>query len=450
MTKGGSTLRLKYNRQAPGKDGKLNTMQEQAWNDVTTFLLFVEGGVGSGKSHELCMKTIKLSKLNAGVDGGILVPDYAMFKRDVLATMRRISLNSGFELGYNGHGHFFKFPWAKGATVWVFSADTEFPGANLGWATVNEFSIIPLPKIEEIVERRVRLRCPNPQIELVGTPEDKFGWLEEYTEKWTKDAAKEKKDVRFIHGSTELNAWNLRDGYVEKMRRSLDPQAFKLWFEGLRVRSSVDAFYYSFGPQCFRKLGRRQGHLVHAALDFNVGNMHAVLMNVLGQGEEKFVECFDEIVLKNVAADTYAMGEALKKWNGGRVSDMLITCDASGRARKTTGPSDVEALESMGFKVRLKMSNPLMRERQLRANGLMANRRFFIDPEKCPVTRRDLERTTQEKVTLAKFKDPKGIFTHASDAVDYELDHEFPDLDLRGRKKFFQGRQGDVISTQER
>ena len=432
-------VRIAYNRKNP-TTGAVNTMQAEAFADVETFLLFVEGGVGSGKTHELCMKVIKLSKLNAGVDGGILVPDYAMFKRDVLTCMSNIATRSGFDHGYNGHGHYFVFPWAKGSKmVWVFSADTSFPGANLGWGVINEYSIIPLDKIEEFVERRVRLKCPYPQIEAVGTPEDKFGWLEEFIEKWSKKVNKAGKAlVRFVNGSSDMNAHNLRDGYVDQMRDSLDPVSFDLWFKGLRVRSKTNLFYYTFGPANFKKLERREGRLVHVGLDFNVGNMHAVMAHFLGEGEKKTAEVFDEIVLKNVAADTYEMGEAIKKWNGGHMRDILITCDASGQARKTTGASDVQALESMeASRVRLRNVNPLMRERQLRAAGLFSHKRLLIDSAKCPILRRDLERVTQEKISLKKFKDPKGIFTHASDALDYLLDFEFPELpgNLRGRDK---------------
>ena len=80
-----------------------------------------------------------------------------------------------------------------------------------------------------------------------------------------------------------------------------------------------------------------------------------------------------------------------------------------------------------------------MRDRQLRANGLFANRRFTIDPS-CKVLIGDIRRVQQDKVTLGKVKDAKGIFTHASDALDYDLDFEFPDIDLRGRSKFRQGK----------
>src|SRR6185437_8505401 len=103
-------LRITYARMNP-ETKRVNTMQEEAFADVMTFLLFVEGGVGSGKSHEGVMKSIKLSKLNAGVDGGLLVPDYAMFKRDILTIFQRLARKSGFELNYNGHGHYFELPW---------------------------------------------------------------------------------------------------------------------------------------------------------------------------------------------------------------------------------------------------------------------------------------------------------------------------------------------------
>lgn len=418
---------------------EVNVMQEEAFRDTRTFLLFVEAGAGSGKSHEAVMKMFKLSKMNAGVAGGVLVPDYAMFQRDIHSIVEAKSIECGFDLGWNGQKHFYRFPWTKGARTWVFSADTKFPGANLGWGVVNEFSIIPLPQIEEFVERRVRLRCPRPQIELVGTPDDPFGWLEEYTAKW-----KGEHECRFIHGSTSLNSHNLRQGYVEKMRKNLDPLQFKLWFEGKRVIFNPEAFYYAYHHGCRRKLERRKDVLVHVGLDFNVGNMHAVMGHIVGDGDSRRAEWFHEIQVKVNQNDTEEMGKAIIAWNNGKTYDLLVTCDSSGKARKTVGDSDVQVLKKLGLKVRYRMSNPPIRGRQLRACGLMANKagttpRLLVDPKACPILDKDLQKCKQDKSDFTKVRDAEGIYTHSSDAMDYVLEWEFEDLDLQGRSKFKEG-----------
>lgn len=419
--------------------GQINTMQDLAFRDNRSPRIMAEGGAGSGKTFLLCMKLLKLSKQNKGVDGGVLNPDYALFNRDVRETFAAIAEKEKFDLPYNGHRHFYTFPWG-GAKLWVFSADTRFPGANLGWGGVNEFSIIQKDKLEEFVERRIRLRCPVSQSILVGTPDDPFGYIDDITKKWT-----EAQLLQIYRGSARLNSHNLKVGYIEEKQKTLDPMAFKLWVEGLRVVLNSEAFYYAYSEANTKALQRQPGQLVHVGMDFNVDNMHAEMAHVVGGGAYKEAQFFHEIVLKERGADTDALCRAVKEWNNGTTQGLLITCDAAVKARRTSGFADLQVIQKHGFQVRFNASNPRLRERQLRANGMFYNRMIWVDKEKCPVLHYDLLRCPQDKATMEKKKDKKGVFSHASDGMDYILSFEFPDLDLQSRSKFRQGKSyGEV------
>jgi uncharacterized protein YbaR (Trm112 family) len=116
--------------------------------------------------------------------------------------------------------------------------------------------------------------------------------------------------------------------------------------------------------------------------------------------------------------------------------NLLITCDASGRARKTTGLSDVKTLEGMGFKMRYKTANPRIRRSQLLVNGLLAKRKILINAEACPTLKRDLLKVEQ-KSDFEQDKSKEEL-THAADGLRYLCDQEFPDFldkSLRTRYK---------------
>jgi hypothetical protein len=117
----------------------------------------------------------------------------------------------------------------------------------------------------------------------------------------------------------------------------------------------------------------------------------------------------------------------------------MITIDASGKNRKTSGASDYQILMQAGFdksQIRFKSVNPRFRERQLLVNGKFDKDEIIISP-KCKVLIKDLEQVEQNKLTFEKIKDKDGKLTHASDTLDYFIDYEFS-LYLNRSTKFTQ------------
>jgi hypothetical protein len=105
---------------------------------------------------------------------------------------------------------------------------------------------------------------------------------------------------------------------------------------------------------------------------------------------------------------------------------MVITCDFSGKARKTTGPADVIVLrESFGHDaVRYAAKgNIRMRQRQILLNGLFAHRNILINSKKCPKLTRDVKKVTQKEDFTKDKSNPK--LTHTSDTMDYYADQEY-------------------------
>ena len=163
----------------------------------------------------------------------------------------------------------------------------------------------------------------------------------------------------------------------------------------------------------------------------NCSMSHKLFNPDTGLSEQHF---FDEIKLESAGlkyADTEKLGIAIK--NRYPIEDIIVTCDAAGNSRKTSGISDVQALEALGFTVRFTRTNPRLRERQLLVNGLCAHSRIKIDP-KCKHLIKDFSKVQQNKADFTKVKDKDHQLTHMSDGADYLLNWEF-NLGLKKRSR---------------
>lgn len=398
-----SSVKIKY---------KKNDPQSVFHNDTTSPILMFSAGLGTGKTYALCMKMIQLSWLNRPYGGGLLCPSFPDYKKDILPTFMDIFASNGIMPKINVTDKTFLFPWSK-HPLYIFTAEKPIAGPNLAYCGVNEFSLIPEIRINEMM-RRVRVkRAKAPQRCLVGTPEDTYGWVEDFVETQEKSGR-----LRVIHGKTTDNP-HLDPDYVEHLRATLDPMAFKLFAEGEMVRLGTDYFYYAYGKHNESHGVRRQsGQLVHVGVDFNVGNMHAICCHRVGD----VLHVFDEIVIKGAEDGTHEMARAIM--NRFSRSEVLVTCDASGRARSTLGTTDFAILESYGLQVRAKKANPRIRKRQLLVNGLLSNSRILIHPDNCKILIKDLKKVEQHQSTFEKVKTNPDL-THASDCLDYLCDYEF-------------------------
>lgn len=399
--------------------------QEVVFDDDITENIMHAAGLGSGKTYNLCQKLLKLSRLNKGLDGGILSPDFPSFKKDIHPTFESIfaanKLKKGRHWDYHQTDKYYSFSWTRGK-LWVFSAEKEIAGPNLAYCGINEFSLCPWQRVNEMI-RRVRLKAPYKQRVLAGTPEDKFGWLQEYVDMM--NTRSEKKSLpnlfKIVHGDTDENT-HIDEDYGETLEYLLDEQALKIFKSGQIVKISSNLFYYSFtkAKNVTEKAVRIPSLTIYANMDFNVGRMTTTFCHKNGE----YDDFFDEFELLG-NSDTPQAAEEIKKRYG--TKNIIITIDASGKNRKTSGQSDYQLLMQAGFRqdqIRFKSVNPRFRQRQLLVNGRLDKGFIRINP-KCKVLIKDLGYVEQNKLTFEKIKDKEGKLTHASDTLDYYCDYEY-------------------------
>lgn len=423
------------------KFNPLPAQKEVFEDDITKTMLF-SGGLGSGKTYVAVMKAIRLSNINKNVAGGFLCPDMKMFEKDVLPTFRDILDRHKVKYRYHQTKHYFLFPWNK-KPLYIFTGEKEIAGPNLGYCLINEYSLIRYERIKEML-RRVRVKHAKcPQKLLVGTPEDKFGWLEEFVE-----SMESKGNFRITYADTRENV-HIADDYREDLESMLDEQALKVFAGGQMVRMGSDYFYYAYDKtkNTDKTIKRDMALPLHVALDFNVGKMCASFANKIEQGlsGKSELHFFEEVELTG-NSDTFSMGTyivnhyidgydgitydnwMLKSFDDREaiLDHITITCDAAGKNRSVNGKPSVKILREMGFKVRHKSSNPRMRKRQLAICGLFSHSRIMLHP-RCKKLSRDFEKVQQNKQDFTKVKDKDDRLTHFSDGADYLIMYELAD-----------------------
>lgn len=443
--------------------------QKDCYDDNVTDIIMMAAGLGSGKTHYLCRKMLKLSALNAHMPGGLLVPTYADFRKDIMPEFQ-IILEDIMGLVENVHYTFhsqhkeYRFIWSK-APLYVFTGEKAIAGPNLAYCGINEFSLIKWERVNEMM-RRVRLKSAKyKQKCLAGTPEDVHGWLDDFVDKQEALNETVPNAFRVVHSDTSDNI-HIDDNYRRFLESTLDEQSLKIFASGqIGVKVGSDYFYYSYDDKLnvTTEAVRRENLLIDCGLDFNVGKMAAsfshYLRGHLNDGSADEQHFFDEIYLTG-DSNTYTMcreiickylpsegvrdmltrlKEDAKRFDEvwmshsesqrkGWLSIMTIICDASGKNRTAAAQehlhSNVKILRHYGFSVTFKSANPRLRARQLLLNGLFSNKRIKINPC-CKRIRKDFKNTKQKHGSYEKDEGKNHELSHFSDGADYVIDQRF-------------------------
>lgn len=379
-------------------------------------MLHFSAGFGAGKSYALIMKAFRLSKLNVLTHGGLVVPDFQEFKKDILPLMEEMLAANNIRYRYHGSDHYFQFPWSK-KRLYVVSAEKPIRGPNWGYAVINEVTLIPLVRYKEVVGRVRDKKAKFPQIASCGTPE---GFASEYYEYFIE---KPPKGLRIIYGSTDDNRENLNDIYITNLEDSYDSKMIETYRHGLWVNMATNRFYYSHDPlkNEDKLLVPEMFSQFHCSMDFNVDPFCATIWGCDGN----ILYGVDQVELKGGDGfKTENMVAALQK-RAYNSHNTIIYPDPAGKARSTKGESDVTVLKRAGYEVRVKAAAPNFRKRQLCVNNLLDKRRIRYNPERCPGIRKDFIGVEQDIVTLEKRKNSPNL-THFSDGLDYLADILFP------------------------
>lgn len=382
--------------------------------DDKTKFLHLSAGYGFGKTRTLCFKLLDLSAKNKNLDGGLVVPSYTDFTRDVKVAFEDLFDEFKINAKYHGSEHKYSFPWTKG-NLYVATAEKKIRGPNWAYAGINELTLIKLSSYREVIGR-VRIKdAPNPQIASSGTPE---GIASEYYEIFVE---KQWENSRVLYGDTRDNAHNLSSSYIQSLYDSYPKQLLDAYMRGLWVNLQGNRFYFAYDSKKNETNQERDDSMpYHIAIDFNIDPLTASIWQSFGN---KLI-AVDEIKLEGGEGyNTENLVTAMKS-RGYTPNNSYLYPDPAGNARSTKGLPDNEVLKRAGYQVRVKTVAPRFRERQINANNLFEKGILMVNPRLTGL-KKDFLAVEVDPVTLEKVKkNPK--LTHFSDGFDYMLDILMP------------------------
>jgi len=373
-------------------------MQADALQSTAKNIL-VTGGLGAGKTAIGVHFVLKMVTEYPNARGLICANTYKQLNNATLTALESelISLGLRPNIDYTRiEGKFTIY----GTDILTYSLENylTLSGTEFGWAWVDE-AAFAREEAYRTVKERVRQK-EGPCQTLLTTTTNGFNWL--YDRYVTKaDANHVTHKLR-----TQDNHFLPEDYYsdlVEQYGGETTPLARQQLF-GEFVNLTSGQVYTYFDEQKHLRPVSRSGSKLYIGLDFNIGNMNAVVCEADASG----IKVIDEITLKGNSG-THEMALELKIRYG--THNLEIIPDATGKARKTSSnTTDHNILKQHGFTLNTLNRNPFIADRQQELNHCFLQNRIEIHP-KCKSLISELHKLTHEE--------DEGKVVHLSPALGY-------------------------------
>jgi hypothetical protein len=392
-------------------------------NDQTTEILGMSAGYGAGKTRALCAKAVHLAAANQGFIGAVMEPtgplirdiwqnDFENFLEDysIPYTFRASPLPEYMLHLPNGDTKIL----CRSFENW-----SRIIGLNLAWVLADEIDTVT-PSIANKAFPKIlgRLRAGNVrQFGAASTPEG-FRWM------WNtfgSDEAKARIDRKLIKMRTADNP-HLPPDFIERLQANYDPSLLRAYLDGEFVNLTTGQVYdrFSRDKHLIVDLPNISGEPLRVGIDFNVGNMSAVIGIRTANG----LTIFDEI---SGAHDTDALGAEIRR----RYPDHRIYGypDASGGNQSTNASrTDIQILETYGIGNQSPKANPPVRDRVAAVQALLENGKGQVRLKVSETCKRLTECLELQSYTEKGDPDKDAGFDHMNDALGYIIWREFNPL----------------------
>ncbi len=392
-------------------------------DDTTTEIIGLSAGYGAGKTRALCAKAVHLAAANQGFTGAVMEPTGPLI-RDIWQNDFEQFLE-GYEIPYTFRAsplpeYLLHLP--EGDTKILcrsFENWSRIIGLNLAFVLADEIDTVSPTVCDRAFPKILgRLRAGNVrQFGAASTPEG-FRWM------WNtfgSEDAKGREDRKLIRMRTVDNP-HLPPDFIARMQANYDPSLLQAYLEGCFVNLTTGQVYdrFSRDKNVIKELPNFEGEPLRVGVDFNVGNMSAVIGVRLNKG----LTIIDEI---KEAHDTDALGKEIKR----RYPDhrVYVYPDASGGNRSTNAAqTDIQILETYGFSNQSPRSNPPVRDRVSSVQALLENGRGETRMAIHASCRRLIECLELQSYTEKGEPDKESGYDHMNDALGYLVWREFNPL----------------------
>jgi len=392
-------------------------------DDTSTQILGISAGYGAGKTRALCAKAVMLAAANQGFIGAVMEPTGPLI-RDIWQNDFEQFLEN-YEIPYTFRAsplpeYMLHLPGGDTKILCrSFENWSRIIGLNLAWVLADEIDTVT-PSIANKAFPKIlgRLRAGNVrQFAAASTPEG-FRWM------WTtfgSDEAKARPDRHLIKMRTADNP-HLPPDFIERLQANYDPSLLRAYLDGEFVNLTTGQVYDRFdrNKHCIANLPDTASESLRVGIDFNVGNMSAIIAVRLGSS----LLIIDEI---SGAHDTDALAQEIIR----RYPDRRIYAypDASGGNRSTNATqTDIAILESYGMANQSPRANPPVRDRVAAVQALLENGKGEVRLQIANTCKRLIECLELQCYTEKGDPDKDAGFDHMNDALGYLVWREFNPL----------------------
>jgi len=392
-------------------------------DDTATQILGISAGYGAGKTRALCAKAVMLAAVNQGFIGCVMEPTGPLI-RDIWQTDFDDFLDA-YDIPYTFRAsplpeYMLHLPGGDTKILCrSFENWSRIIGLNLAWVLADEIDTVT-PSIANKAFPKIlgRLRSGNVrQFGAASTPEG-FRWM------WNtfgSDEAKQRPDRQLIKMRTADNP-HLPPDFIERLEANYDPSLLRAYLDGEFVNLTTGQVYDRFdrAKHVTANVPDISREPVRVGIDFNVGNMSAVIAVRLGSG----LLVIDEIA---GAHDTDALAQEIRRRHPQQ--QVYIYPDASGGSRSTNASqTDIQILESYGMSNQSPRSNPPVRDRVAAVQALLENGKGQVRLQVAQACRRVIECLELQCYSDKGEPDKDAGFDHMNDALGYLVWREFNPL----------------------
>jgi PBSX family phage terminase large subunit len=385
--------------------------QAEFINHTAPFPAFV-GGFGSGKTHALILRT--LAKIfGDGRDLAYYMPTYGLVRDICYPRFEEILSGIGVPFRINRGEHAL---YVNGKRIIFRTLDNpdRIIGYEVSDSAVDELDTLPMDKAkrawEQIIARNRQKKETGINSVSVGTTPEGFRFV---YEKWKKNPSP---SYALVKAPTSSNQKHLPANYIATLQETYSANLLQAYLEGEFVNLNSGTVYASYDRDSNNSFEEVQdGEPLLIGCDFNVMQQAAT---VFVQREDG-LHAVDELVDMTDTRDM--IGVIQSRYHGHMI---YMYPDAAGRARNTTNASvsDIALMEQAGLAVRVRKTNPMVRDRVQAMNSALEQGRVWINASKCKRVAECLEQQSYRNGE----PDKTTGFDHQNDATTYVIAYEMP------------------------
>ena len=392
-------------------------------------------GYGGGKTWVGCISQCMNGWRSPGLNQGYFAPTYPQIRDIFYPTIEEVAYKMGLHAEIkesNKEVHLYSGKQERGV---IICRSMERPHTIIGFriahALIDELDVMPIDKARTAWRKILaRMRYPDAgnTIDVTTTPEG-FRFTHEQFVKLPQNEPERKKRYGLVQASTYDNEKNLPADYIPSLIEAYPKELIEAYVNGNFVNLTSGTVYRNYdrvahsSNEKIRKVEKRKdgesgGETLFIGMDFNVGKMAASVFVERGNGYHAVAE------LKDVY-DTPDMIRLIKERWQDKGHRIIIYPDASGDSRKSVdaSKSDIASLMQAGFSVRVKKSNPPVKDRIASVNKAFEDGKLWVNSLLCPTIADCLE---QQAYGKNGEPDKKSGHDHQNDATSYFVHYEMP------------------------